>query len=229
MKKTERLFHLVERLRSSSRPMTAIDLGQELEVSERTIYRDMKLLMLQGLPITGEAGMGYIISPDFNAPALQFTRDELEILAIGLRMVFRDGDNPMQRASETAFSKIKNGLKGTGDLDSIDLYAPSGTDALDRPYLTKTRLAIRNRSVIEVEYLALSGESTQRRLKPLALLFFPEATLVAGFCELRQDFRNFRVDRFKSLNVTSEKFKSEHYRLRRAYMEMVRNEREHRH
>ncbi len=225
MKKTERLFHLVERLRSAQRPMTAEKLAGELEVSERTIYRDVKLLMLQGLPIEGEAGVGYVISSDFNAPALQFTRDELEILSIGLRMVFRDGDGPMQRASETAFSKIRSGLKGIADLDIIDLYAPEGTFPLEQPYLTKTRVAIRNRSIIEVEYLSLEGETTTRRLKPLALLFFPAATLVAGFCELRQDFRNFRVDRFKSLTETPEKFTGEHYRLRRAYFEMVRNER----
>ena len=96
MKKTERLFHLVERLRSAQRPMTAETLASELEVSERTIYRDVKLLMLQGLPIEGEAGVGYVISRDFNAPALQFTRDELEILSIGLRMVYRDGDGQQE-------------------------------------------------------------------------------------------------------------------------------------
>lgn len=225
MKKTERLFHLVEQLRAAPRPMTAEILAEELGVSERTIYRDMKLLIEQGLPISGEAGVGYVIAADFNAPALQFTRDELEILSIGLRFVFRDGDEPMRRASEVAFSKIKAGLKGTADLDAIDLYAPQSRVKPDQTFLTKTRIAIRNHSVIEIEYLSLSDEVTVRRLKPIALLFFHDAVLVAGFCELRKDFRNFRVDRIKSFTETHEKFSTEHYRLRRAYFEMVRNER----
>lgn len=223
MQKTERLFHLVERLRSSPRPMTARTIAQELEVSERTIYRDMKLLIKQGLPISGEAGVGYVIASDFNAPALQFTNDELEILSIGLRIVFRDGDAPMRQAAEMALSKIRTGLKGTTDLDSIDLYAPSGWSNRETNHLTKLRHQIRKRSIIELEYLSLNDESTSRTIKPLALLFFQETTLVAGYCELRKDFRNFRVDRIKSITETGKDFKAEHYKLRRGYFETVKN------
>ena len=224
MQKTERLFHLVERLRSSPRPLIAKTIAQELEVSERTIYRDMKLLIAQGLPISGEAGVGYVIASNFNAPALQFTHDELEILSIGLRIVFRDGDAPMRKATETAFSKIRNGLKGTSDLDAIDLYAPSGWSEQKNNYLSELRHIIRNRSIIKIEYLSLNDKSSARIIKPLALLFFQETTLVAGYCELRKDFRSFRVDRIKSITETGTDFKAEHYKLRRAYFETVKKQ-----
>lgn len=226
MRRTERLFHLLERLRSANRPITARQLAQELEVSERTVYRDIKLLSLQGLPIAGEAGLGYVLSSDFDAPALQFTQDELEILSMGLRFVFRDGDPPMRRAAEVALSKIRAGLKGIGDIDAVDLYVVGHRCDQSHAFLTKARLAIRNRKILDIDYQRIDGELTTRQVKPLALLFFHNATLLAGFCELRQDFRNFRVDLIQDMRETRDDFQSEHYRLRRDYFESVKNEQE---
>ena len=226
MKKTERLFHVIEQLRAARRPITAYRLAGELGVSERTIYRDVKLLIAQGLPIMGEAGVGYVLAPGFNAPPLQFTHDELDVLSIGLRIAFREGDTPMRKAAENAFSKIRAGMKDSIDFDAIDLYAPSGPSAAPSSLLTQARLAIRNKSVITISYLSLSGEATQRALKPIALLFFREATLLSGYCELRQDFRNFRLDRIESFNDTGARFTTEHYRLRRAYFAMIRKEKQ---
>jgi len=223
MRRTERLFHLVERLRSAKRAITASHLAEELEVSERTIYRDVKLLALQGLPISGEAGIGYLMDADFNAPALQFTHDELEILSIGLRLVFREGDAAMRRAAETVFSKIQTGVKNTTDLDSIDLYA-AGEQNHPAPFLTKARLAIRKRTVIEIEYQSIEDNFTIRHVKPLALLFFHNATLLAGYCVLRQGFRNFRIDRIRGFQETSENFRAEHFKLRRDYFQQVKQQ-----
>jgi len=179
-------------LRGSPRPATAANLARELGVSERTIYRDTKLLISQGLPITGEAGVGYVLEPHFDAPPLQFTADELDILSIGLRLAFREGDQPMRRAAETAFAKIRTGLKDKAALDSIDIYAPGG--------------------------------KTQREIKPMALLFFQGATLLAGFCTLRQDFRNFRLDRISAFEETERRFTKEHYALRKAYFDRVKED-----
>ena len=228
MRRTERLFHLLERLRSAKQPITAMQLARELEVSERTIYRDVKLLSLQGLPIAGEAGVGYVLSSDFDAPALQFTKDELEILSIGLRIVFREGDSPMRRAAEMILSKIQTGLKGLADFDAIDLYAVGEESEYATSYLTNARLAIRNRKIIEIDYRRIDGQMTARRVKPIALLFFHNATLLAGYCELRQDFRNFRVDLIEEMRETQDDFRAEHFRLRRDYFSSVRRERDNR-
>ena len=224
MKKTERLFNLIEQLRGSPRPATAANLARELGVSERTIYRDTKLLISQGLPITGEAGVGYVLEPHFDAPPLQFTADELDILSIGLRLAFREGDQPMRRAAETAFAKIRTGLKDKAALDSIDIYAPGGPQNARSNLLSALRVAIRNKSIIRVDYLSLPGEKTQREIKPMALLFFQGATLLAGFCTLRQDFRNFRLDRISAFEETERRFTKEHYALRKAYFDRVKED-----
>lgn len=223
MRRTERLLHFAERLRAARKPVTAQDLAEEFSVSERTVYRDIRLLSEQGLPITGEPGIGYVMDAGYNAPALQFTLDELEILSIGLRLVFRDGDEPMRRASESILSKIQTGLKGATDFDSIGLYATGERSSYNDPVLTWARLAIRKRAIVEIEYESIGGDRTRRKVKPLALLFFHNATLLAGYCELRHDFRNFRVDLIRSFESTSQNFQSEHYRLRRAYLETVKS------
>lgn len=224
MKKTERLFHLIEHLRGSPRPATAAALAEELGVSERTIYRDTKLLIAQGLPIMGEAGVGYILAPHFDAPPLQFTTDELDLLSIGLRLAFREGDQPMRRAAETAFAKIREGLKTKTNIDSIDLYAPNWQQTQRSNLMSQARLAIRNKSIVAFDYESLAGEATQRKIKPLALLFFRETTLLSGFCTLREDFRNFRLDRMSEFTETGIRFTAEHYALRRSYFEQVKKE-----
>ncbi len=222
MKKTERLFNLIEQLRGSPRPLTAASLARELGVSERTIYRDTKLLIAQGLPIMGEAGVGYMLAPHFDAPPLQFTADELDILSIGLRIAFREGDQPMRRAAETAFAKIREGLKDKAALDSIDIYAPSGAAIPGSNIISSIRIAIRNKSIIRFDYLSLAGKKTHREIKPIALLFFQEARLVAGFCTLRQDFRSFRLDRIENFQEMERRFTSEHYALRKSYFDKVK-------
>lgn len=225
MKKTERLFNVIDHLRGSSRPITAETLARDLGVSERTIYRDVKLLTAQGLPIMGEAGVGYILAPDFDAPPLQFTADELDVLSIGLRIAFRDGDKPMRRAAETAFAKIRSGLKDSNALDRIDLYAPGGSEHSNSNIMTDARVAIRNKAIISFDYESLAGAKTHRRIKPLALLFFREATLLAGFCLLREGFRNFRLDRIHHMTETGVRFTADHYKLRKAYFNMIKAER----
>lgn len=223
MRRTERLLHLAERLTAARKPVTAQNLSDEFGVSERTVYRDIRLLSEQGLPISGEPGIGYVMAAGYNAPALQFTLDELEILSIGLRLVFRDGDAPMQRASESILSKIQTGLKGATDFDAIGLYATGERSSYTDPVLTWARLAIRKRAIVEIDYESIGGEHTKRTIKPLALLFFHNATLLAAFCELRQDFRNFRVDLIQSFQTTPKSFQSDHYRLRRTYLESIKS------
>ena len=226
MKKTERLFHVIDSLRAARKPITAAQIAEDLGVSMRTIYRDVKLLISQGLPITGEAGMGYVIDSDFNAPPLQFNADELDVISIGLRIAYRDGDAAMRSAADAAFAKIRAGLKNSERLDAIDLYAPGINTAHNAEFLSQTRQAVRHKAVLEITYLSLSDTLSTRRVKPMALLFFKDATLLSGYCELRQDFRHFRIDRIESLTDTGERFTAEHYKLRKAYFDQVKRERE---
>jgi len=226
MKKTERLFNIIDRLRSARRPITADQIAHEMGVSPRTIYRDVKLLMAQGLPIIGEAGIGYVIDSDFNAPALQFNADELDVISIGLRLAYRDGDEPMRAAADTALSKIRAGLKFGSKLDSIDLYAPDWAPKPHSGLLSQARHAIRDKNVLEIKYKSLKEDLTTREIKPLALLFFRQVTLLSAYCETRKDFRNFRMDRIEAVTLTGERFTPEHYKLRKAYFDMVNRERE---
>lgn len=223
MKKTERLFHVLETMRAARKPITADRLARDLGVSERTIYRDVKLLIAQGLPIMGEAGVGYILAPEFDAPPLQFTHDELDVLSIGLRLAFRDGDEAMRAAAETSLSKIRAGLKNREVFDSISIYAPSGA-APASPILSVARHAIRNKSIVDFDYISLKDDTSSRRVKPLALLFFRDASLLAGYCEMREDFRSFRIDRITSFRESGERFTADHYRLQRDYYNKVRRE-----
>lgn len=206
--------------------MTAEKIASDMGVTPRTIYRDVKLLMIQGFPIIGEAGIGYVIDSDFNAPALQFSADELDVISIGLRLAYRDGDEPMRDAANLALSKIRAGLKHGAKLDAIDLYAPDLSSTPNSPLLTQARHAIRNKYVIEIKYLSINDDISFRGVKPLALLFFRQATLLSAYCELRQDFRNFRIDRIMEMNLTGQRFAPEHYKLRKAYFDMVKGEKE---
>jgi len=226
MKKTERLFNLIDVLRAARRPITAKQIAQDMGVTPRTIYRDVKLLMSQGLPIQGEAGVGYVIDSDFNAPALQFNADELDVISIGLRIAYRDGDNAMRQAADSAFAKIRAGLKYGEKLDAIDLYAPDISAAPNTTFITQARHAVRDKYILEISYNSLSEIMSTRRVKPLALLFFKQATLLSAYCEMRNDFRNFRIDRIDRMIVTGERFKAEHYKLRKAYFDMIKKERE---
>lgn len=226
MKKTERLFNLIDVLRAARRPITAKQIADDMGVTPRTIYRDVKLLMSQGLPIQGEAGVGYVIDSDFNAPALQFNADELDVISIGLRMSYRDGDAAMRRAADSAFAKIRAGLKYGEKLDGIDLYAPDLSAAPSTPFLTQARHAVRDKNILDIRYKSIDGVVSSRRIKPLALLFFKEATLLSAYCEMRKDFRNFRIDLIDQMKLTGERFKSEHYKLRKAYFDMIKKERE---
>ena len=226
MKKTERLFHLIDVLRAARGPITAKQIARDMGVTPRTIYRDVKLLMSQGLPIQGEAGIGYVIDSDFNAPALQFSADELDVISIGLRIAYRDGDSAMQQAADSAFAKIRAGLRHGEKLDAIDLYAPDMSAANNASFLTQARHAVRDKNILEISYKSLDNIVSLRQVKPLALLFFRQATLLSAYCEMRKDFRNFRIDRIDKMALTGERFKADHYKLRKAYFDMIKRERE---
>lgn len=221
MKKTERLFRIIDRLRGHNIAVTAAQLASEFSVSERTIYRDMKSLEEQAIPVEGEAGVGYMLSAGFDAPPMAFDRDELDALVIGLRFVGREADPILQGAAKSALEKIRAVSTTSFAPEDTALYAPSFGHHEHLHMMSVMRLAIRNATVMDLQYRALSEEVTQRTVKPLALIFFPNAHLLGAWCSLRQDYRHFRVDRIISSRDTGENFVKKKRALLRTYIAHV--------
>lgn len=204
MSKTIRLFKLMDSLRGRRRAVTAAQLARELCVSLRTIYRDMQTLIELGAPIDGSAGIGYLLRPGFFLPPLMFNVEELEALTLGARWVKGQGDMMLAQAVDTALAKI--GAASPKDLRQeiaeIGLWAPRlGEPARHTTDLRVIREAIRCEHKLHIHYTSLAEIETQRVIWPVALAFFEGTQLIAAWCELRKDFRHFRVDRIASLKT----------------------------
>lgn len=208
MRRADRLFRIVQLLRSG-RLTTARSLAQKLEVSERTIYRDIYELQLSGTPIEGEAGVGYTLRRDFDIPPLMFDREEITALVLGARMVQAWGGLEMASSANAALRKIEAVLPVDlrERIDQVQLYAPGYRLQKDlRHTLDRLHKAALDRCVIEMEYADEKGTATKRRVRPLALCFWGGAWTLISWCELRTDFRSFRADRMKSFEILPETF-----------------------
>jgi predicted DNA-binding transcriptional regulator YafY len=208
MRRADRLFRIVQLLRAG-RLSTARSLAQKLEVSERTIYRDIQELQLSGMPIEGEAGVGYTLRRDFDIPPLMFDRQEITALVLGARMVKAWGGTEMAEAANNALRKIEVVLPPDlrDRIDQVQLYAPGFRVSKElRHRLDSLHHAAIDRAVLDVEYTSEAGDLTRRRIRPLALVFWGGAWTLVGWCELRRDFRSFRVDRMQSISILDEIF-----------------------
>jgi predicted DNA-binding transcriptional regulator YafY len=211
MRRADRLFEVVQYLRGR-RLTTAAQLAQWLEVSERTIYRDVADLVASGVPIDGEAGVGYRIAATFDLPPLMFNFDEIDALVIGARFVESWGGPGLANGARSALAKIAGALprEKRAALESARLFAPSFfIDPQPGERLETLRRAIGARSFVELDYRDGKGETSQRLVRPLGIFFWGEAWSVAAWCELRQDFRNFRLDRIAGLRKLDARFADE--------------------
>jgi predicted DNA-binding transcriptional regulator YafY len=198
----------------AGRLQTARSLAQKLQVSDRTIYRDVQDLQLSGVPILGEAGVGYTLRRDYDLPPLMFNPREITALVLGSRMVAAWGDTELASAANDALRKIEAVLTPElrDRIDAVRLYAPalgSRVDDSTRELLEQLRLAIERSHIVEVAYCDEKSQVTERRLRPMALLFWGSVWTLVAWCELRMDFRSFRVDRFKALRMIEESFPQE--------------------
>jgi len=210
MRRADRLFSLLLELRRS-RVVTARRLAERLEVSERTIYRDIAALQASGVPIAGEAGVGYQLR-GFDLPPLMFEREEVEAMVLGARVVEAWGDGELAAAATTAIAKIEAALPRTRAhlVEETRLYVPQhGERRADRLPLHRLRLAIRERRKVHLGYADESDRASERTVRPLALAFYPPVWLLISWCELRRDFRNFRLDRIASCDLPGETFGEE--------------------
>ncbi len=188
---------------------TATKLAEHLEVSERTIYRDIQDLIRSGVPITGEAGVGYRVGKHVDLPPLMFNEDEVAALVLGARMVESWGDADLRQAARSALDKVETVLPPDKQhrVRETALFAPSFmvSDEM-RQTVGTLRKAIDNRRKITIRYRDKHGAATERTLCPLALYFWGGIWTLGSWCELRRDYRNFRIDRIDHVELADDAF-----------------------
>src|SRR4051794_7402704 len=229
MRRSDRLFDIIQRLRAARRPLTAAALAEELEVTVRTVYRDIATLQARRVPIEGAAGLGYMMRRGFDLPPLMFTVEEIEAIAVGARLVARTGDLGLQDAAESVLSKVTvvlpDGLRA--QLTSLPIFvSESGAPVPERVDLAAVRQAIRDEHKLHISYVDEGGARSERTIGPIAGAYYVQATLLGAGCELRQDYRHFRADRIVSLAVLEERYPSDNGRLMAEWLALRHNERE---
>ncbi len=201
MRRADRLFEIVQLLRSR-RFMTAAQLGEELEVSERTIYRDVSDLIMTGVPIAGEAGVGYTLDRKFDLPPLMFNAEEIEALILGSRIVQSWADPDLASAAHSALIKIEAVLPEPlrANVTESALFASRTLpDTAMTSNLAVARRAMQDHFKLSFRYTRPKGETTERTVHPLGLFYWGQAWTLVAWCEMRDDFRNFRLDRMERL------------------------------
>jgi predicted DNA-binding transcriptional regulator YafY len=211
MRRADRLFQIVQHLRAR-RLTTAAQLGQLLSVSERTIYRDIRDISLAGIPVMGEAGVGYCLDRSFELTPLMFTSDEVDAVVVGLRMAQAFGGHRLRDASITALDKVILALPKNRriEVERAQIYVPPvhAHTELD-PMREFLHSAITDRAVLRTTYADDADRETLRDLQPLALHFWGSVWTLAAWCRLRQGFRNFRIDRIRACIRIGEAFPDE--------------------
>lgn len=209
MHRTERLLGLVQMLRRHRRPVTGEAMAREFSVSVRTIYRDVLHLQGSGVPIRGEAGIGYVLDPGFDLPPLMFSPDELEALMLGARFVQERGDPGLVRAADDAVAKIHAVLPAALKPVFADasVFAPAWRDAPpDGVDLGVVRRALRAGRKLGIHYRDEQGRATVRTIWPIAVGYWSATRIVVAWCELRAGFRHFRADRIERLEERDERY-----------------------
>lgn len=201
MRRADRLFQIAQYLRGR-RLTTARQLADWLMMSERTIYRDIRDLSLAGVPVEGEAGIGYRIKAGYDLQPLMFSSDEIDALVIGMRMVQSWGGPQLAASAAAALAKITLALpkEKREFVDATALFAPDfHIPPLHGERLEFIRQAIKQQRKLDIAYEDVEGRPSRRLVWPLALYFFGGTWLIPAWCELRADFRSFRLDRIKEL------------------------------
>jgi len=212
MRRADRLFHIIQLIRGR-RLTTAAWLAQRLEVSERTIYRDVADLQVQGVPLEGEAGVGYRLGAGFDLPPMMFTQDEAKALVAAVRISQGWLDPALAQAGGDALGKILSVLPAEARVaaEALAVYAPAG-GGLPEPAqrtLQTLREAVQGRQKIFIHYRDLADKPSERTLRPLGCFYWGKVWTLAAWCEQRNDFRSFRVDRVTYVRRLDERFRDE--------------------
>ena len=195
MARSDRLFEIIQLLRAAPQPVTADALAARLEVSRRTVYRDIATLQARQTPIDGAPGIGYMMRAGYDLPPLNFDADEVDALRVGLAMLVRTGDSGLEAAAKSIHQKI-DALHGPADWLQVSPWgAPRDDPAKGCVSIAALRAAIRDARKLKITYRNGDGTDSLRIIRPLALIYHLECVMVAGWCELRMGFRHFRTDR----------------------------------
>jgi len=219
MRRADRLFQIIQVLRRASRPITAAAIAEELEVSRRTIYRDIADLMGQRVPITGEAGFGYVLDAGYDMPPLMLNADEIEAIVLGAQWVADRSDKALSTAARDVIAKIAavvpEHLRPFIEVPSVGIKPldPQG----ERLDTTPIRMAIRHGNKLLLRYRTEVGEESERTIWPVVLGYAEATSMIIAWCELRQDFRHFRTDRVVGIELLDERHGWSHARLRRRW------------
>lgn len=212
MRRADRLIRIVHYLRGRRRAVTARQIAEEFEICTRTVYRDIQDLMVSGVPINGEAGVGYIIDRRYYLPPVSFDAEELEAIGLGISMVCQWTDDRLAEKAISALTRIKAVLPPElqGELEQIATYSITNREPPPwRVSLSELREHVRLRCKIRIEYSDETAAVTLRTVRPLALIFCGPVWMMAGWCETRSDFRNFRLDRIRSMETIDVFFEDE--------------------
>lgn len=221
MARTDRLFRLLHLLRTLPRPVTAERLARETEVSTRAIYRDIVALRASGARIDGEAGYGYVLEEDPALPPQSFTRIEIEALMIGLAEAKNSGDAEIAAAAELALAKViatlpeRQQREAAHAVHYVFRHERRNVPARD---LALIRKACWDEEVICLDYRDEAGNATQRNVLPLTILYADKVLVLLAWCQLRQDWRSFRIDRIAAAQSTGESFRPRRVRLLKDYV-----------
>ena len=211
MRRADRLFEIIQSLRRQGL-VRARDLSAALEVSERTIYRDIQDLMASGVPIEGEAGVGYVLKAGFDLPPLMFKEQEIEALVLGARIVESWADPELATAASDVIAKIQAVVP-----DRLRDYM-ANTALLAPPHhwmepiafdMAELRRALRGQLKVHFSYRDAQAEASRRTVRPLCLAYYGPVWMLSAWCELREDFRTFRLDRMADFAVPGERFRHE--------------------
>jgi predicted DNA-binding transcriptional regulator YafY len=211
MRRADRLFQIVHHLRAR-RLTTAAQLAEWLNVSVRTVYRDIQDLSVSGVPVRGEAGVGYRIDRSYDLRPVMFTPDEVEAVVLGLRMAAAFGGPDLLPHTESALARITLALPEArrGEMEASRMFAPraAGNEAAWQR-IGPMRQALTAKKVVECEYVDESGSRTRRTVRPLGLFFWGKVWTLVAWCELRKDHRSFRLDRMENCQVLDRVFREE--------------------
>lgn len=224
MRPADRLFRIVQLMRSTGRAMTAAEIAERMEVAPRTIYRDMEHLMASGAPIEGERGVGYLLREAFDAPPLTFTFEQLEALAFGLRAVEMLGDPRLGQAAREAKDKMTALLppEHARRLLEAPIHAFRSASQTPPDSLADIRRAASEGRKVWIAYHSLDGERSQRVIRPLAVSAFGTLWLATAWCEMRDDFRDFRLDRIEDWQLMPDRFQPQPHQTFEAYLKRLR-------
>jgi predicted DNA-binding transcriptional regulator YafY len=212
MRKASRLFEIIQILRLAKKPMTAAVMAEKLEVTVRSIYRDIAALQAMRVPIEGGRGIGYIMRPGFDLPPLMFSIEETEAIVLSLALLERTGDEKLKLAARRVNQKLAGAVPPPlrQAMETKALYAwgtvapaPAGVD------LAIVRRAIRDERKLKLNYRDEMGRATERMIRPIALIYYSQTANIVAWCELRQAIRNFRGDRVEVCSEADTFFKGE--------------------